>query len=133
MEKLSECIQLKPIDNRSFVACPHKNLSGKLCTYCKIPDQKYKLTIIEKALPRLELIDATKEEHAFLKQLVLNNLTASEEYRISRNAGAFFQGGIDYNQSNKWVLIEFWGSNIDKIFDFIKYVNDHIDNYIKGK
>ncbi len=38
--KMNECI----INGRDI--CPHKILSGKLCSYCKIPDEKAPMGIV---------------------------------------------------------------------------------------
>lgn len=125
--KIKMCIRLDPVDGRSYAACPHNEISGQICSLCKIPDQKYKLIVEDKKLPKLEIINATEKEHSFLKRLIMCNFTDSLEYRLSSAAKPFFQGGIDYNISNGWILIEFWGNEKDRIFEFIKYINDNIN------
>lgn len=50
---------------------------------------------------------ATPQLHAFLNYPMLSSLTTDETYRLSKECGAFFQGG-SHDPKGKWFLIEFW-------------------------
>lgn len=56
--------------------------------------------------PAIEIHDASKELHSFLRSVVCNNWINDEEYKVSKASGAFLQGGSNLEEG--WILIEFW-------------------------
>lgn len=71
----------------------------------------------------VELEDASAEVHGLLRGIVLNNQMGSEDYRYSRKAGAFLQGGS--NLKKGWIFIEFWDPRGAE--DFVRYANKKIE------
>ncbi len=74
----------------------------------------------------IELENAPKEIHNLISGIVRNQFMDSDDYRVSRNAGAFLQGGS--NLTEGWILVEFW--NPGGVEEFINYVNNKIQSTI---
>lgn len=53
----------------------------------------------------------------FLKNIVTNQVIATNDYKYSKAAGAFVQGC-----ASNWILIEFW--DVRGVDDFIAYANE---------
>ena len=73
-------------------------------------------------MPCIELENAGKRTHSILRRIVMNNWMDSDDYKISKAAGAFFQGGYDLKEG--WILIEFWNSK--GVGAFVEYTNNQL-------
>jgi len=67
---------------------------------------KFEVTKCCHGTQSLQFENAPKELHSLIKEILSNQYYDTKDYKISHNAGAFFQGG--YNLTEGWVLIEFW-------------------------
>lgn len=72
-------------------------------------------------MPALEVTDATKEFHTFLCGFMYENRMKHPDYQAKSEAHPFFQGGIDYESSGGWILIEYW-SNVVKAKECFDYI-----------
>ena len=70
--------------------------------------------------PCIELTDATKEQHWFLRRVLRDNFITSEFYKHRQKANPFFQGG--YDDDHGWILIEFWGP-IEACQPYVDWLN----------
>lgn len=62
--------------------------------------------------------DSRDAEIEFLLRAVRDNYFDSEYYQAKRDANPFIQG-LDQREGNKFLLIEFWGRNIDEYIAFL--------------
>ncbi len=69
----------------------------------------------------IEAQDLPAWKIARVKQIVCNNYTPSEDYQKSYPAQPFWQG-----EDRDWFLVEFWTADLEKIQEFISYVNEKI-------
>lgn len=67
---------------------------------------------------------ATPRLHAFIKSMMTNQMT-DPCYKLSRDAGAFFQGGSNDPEAG-WFLIEFW--NPKGVKAWMEHLNQHYRN-----
>jgi hypothetical protein len=77
---------------------------------------KFQVTISCHNMPCIELTDAPIEVMRELKAIVSCQYMNTPEYEVSKKAGAFLQG---YEESYRWILIEFWLKNYQEFVDFI--------------
>jgi len=73
-------------------------------------------------MPALEIMDASKELHAYLRGMIHQCYVDHEHYKLRMAAGAFLQGG--HSETEGWILIEFWQSR-EAAQAFVDYVNKH--------
>lgn len=66
--------------------------------------------------------EATPELHRFLLGEALTNWMDRPGYKLSKESGAFFQGGSD-NPEGKWFYIEFWEPQGAQAF--VDFVNEN--------
>lgn len=76
--------------------------------------------IIEEGLDPISML--------LLKGIVVCNIIDNQDYKVSRNAGAFLQG---FDIKSGWIFIEFWKD--DGGDEFIKYANEKINNEVERK
>ena len=92
--------------------------------------QLFKISTCCHGTPAIELHNASKELHSFLKAIVCNNWIDSEEYKVSKASGAFLQGGSDLEEG--WILIEFWRpAGIQQFIDFTTKKWSELNVYTK--
>lgn len=70
---------------------------------------------------------ATPELYDFLWGMLTNNIR-DERYKISKDAGALFQGGYG-SRDGKWFMIEFWRP--EGVEEFIDYLNNNYREEVK--
>jgi hypothetical protein len=81
----------------------------------------FRLTTSCHNMPCIELYTTGNEhdeEIEFLLRAVRDNWSDSEYYQAKRDASPFVQG-LDQREGNKFLLIEFWGHNIDEYVAFL--------------
>jgi hypothetical protein len=119
--KVKECVNFT-LPHGWILVCPHKEISGKLCSACKLPDKKHKLVYKDGSLPRLEITDASKELHHYVCGIVNDNYMDSKIYHLTREAGIFFQGGYN-DPEGGWILLEFW-KDPNKALEIVEMINN---------
>lgn len=72
----------------------------------------------------IELENTSIEVMNIMKRIVTNQYSISEDYHYAKNAGCFLQG---FEPKYGWILIEFWSSNMDNIFEFINYLSQKLE------
>lgn len=73
----------------------------------------------------------TKEQHSKIYQVIGQYHIGHPDYNLSKDSGAFFQGGFDWRDNGgdlQWVLIEFWRGNIgdEHLQKFVDRINEVI-------
>jgi hypothetical protein len=68
--------------------------------------------------------DATPELHQFLTGTMLTNRMDHPCYKLSNDAGAFFQGGADA-PDGEWFMIEFSSQDLSKCQAWLDHLNQH--------
>lgn len=82
-------------------------------------NERYVLTTCCHGTPALEIENASKELHGFIRRILSCNYMGDYHYELTRRAGAFFQGGSNLEEG--WLLIEFWKPSGAQ--EFIDYIN----------
>lgn len=72
-------------------------------------------------LPAVEIVGGPHSLHKFVREVVQNADMRTDQYRVSKAAGAFLQGADE-----GWTLVEFWGEGGKA---FVDYINENYDAY----
>ncbi len=88
------------------------------------PMPKFKVTLSGNNLPCFEIEGdhATENLYHFLTHPMLSVWMDHPCYQLSKNAGAFFQGGFG-SPKGKWFMIEFWKPS--GVQAWMDYLNEH--------
>ncbi len=70
---------------------------------------------------KIELTDASKDEHAFLRRAIMANHLDDPFYIARSKANPFLQGGC--NETDGWILIEFWSTK-ERAEEYVKWLNE---------
>lgn len=90
--------------------------------------QLFKVSTCCHGTPAIELHDASKDLHSFLRAVVCNNWINDEEYKVSKASGAFLQGGSNLEEG--WILIEFWRP--EGVQQFVNFITQAWYNRLFG-
>jgi hypothetical protein len=68
----------------------------------------------------IEGLNLQLHELLLIRLLTTSTYIDSENFKLSRQAGAFLQG---YDEKSGWILVEFWSKNFKP---FVDYVNEQL-------
>lgn len=71
--------------------------------------------------PAIEIDNADKKLHIFLKAVVCDNWMDSPDYIAKQKVHPFVQGG--HSEEKGWIMIEFWCKDIDMLHSYVAYLN----------
>ena len=68
----------------------------------------------------IEVVHGTKKFHEFIMRTIFSNQVDDSWYILKNNlkVNPFFQSGCNFEQSNGYMLIEFWTDNFDDVCSF---------------
>lgn len=86
--------------------------------------RQFKITTSCHGQMAIELTDASRKEHDYLRRAVCDQRIDSEFYKRKQSVMPFLQGGSDNTEG--WILIEFWTLDRDAVQSYVDWLNSDV-------